>query len=68
MCVFLTDCFLGKRACPGEGLAKGQLFLFLVSLLQKFSFAVDDNEILSEEGITGVVRTPHPFKVYAKER
>ena len=29
---------IGKRVCPGESLAKAQLFLFLVGLIQKFKF------------------------------
>ena len=29
---------IGKRVCPGESLAKAELFLFLVGLIQKFKF------------------------------
>lgn len=54
--------------CPGEGLARMELFLFLVSLFQKFSFSVSDVTKLSIEGVTGTTRVPHPFKVYAKAR
>ena len=29
---------LGKRACPAENMARGELFLFFVGLFQKFKF------------------------------
>ncbi|MEQ2193193.1 Cytochrome P450 2K1, partial [Xenoophorus captivus] len=58
----------GKRVCLGEGLAKMELFLFLVALLQKFSFSVPEGVELSTEGITGATRVPHPYKVFAKAR
>uniref|UniRef100_A0A3Q3VUD6 Uncharacterized protein n=1 Tax=Mola mola TaxID=94237 RepID=A0A3Q3VUD6_MOLML len=66
------DAFLpfsaGKRACLGEGLARTELFLFFVSLCQKFVFSTLDGVELSTEGITGATRTPYPFKIYAKAR
>ncbi|MED6241436.1 hypothetical protein ATANTOWER_014414 [Ataeniobius toweri] len=58
----------GKRACPGEGLARMELFLFVVSLLQKFHFSTLDGVELRTEGITGATRTPHPFEIFAKSR
>uniref|UniRef100_A0A8C5DHL1 Cytochrome P450, family 2, subfamily N, polypeptide 13 n=1 Tax=Gouania willdenowi TaxID=441366 RepID=A0A8C5DHL1_GOUWI len=58
----------GKRACLGEGLARMELFLFFVSLLQKFHFSTVEGVELSTEGITGATRTPCPFKVFAKPR
>lgn len=60
--------FPGRRACLGEGLARMELFLFFVSLFQKFKFSTLDGVKLSTEGVTGATRTPYPFKVYAKPR
>ncbi|KAK5907366.1 hypothetical protein CesoFtcFv8_005226 [Champsocephalus esox] len=66
------DAFLpfsaGKRACLGEGLARTELFLFFVSLLQTFCFSTLDGVQLSTEGIIGATRTPYPFKIYATAR
>ncbi|KAL6107460.1 uncharacterized protein ACO6RY_18228 [Pungitius sinensis] len=58
----------GKRACLGEGLAKAELFLFFVTLLQKYHFSTLEGVELSGDGVIGATRTPLPFKVYAAAR
>ncbi|XP_028818308.1 cytochrome P450 2J6-like [Denticeps clupeoides] len=58
----------GTRLCLGEPLARMQLFLFFVSLFQKFHFSALEGEELSLEGIVGGTQTPRPFKIYAHPR
>ncbi|XP_061636118.1 cytochrome P450 2J6-like isoform X2 [Phyllopteryx taeniolatus] len=58
----------GKRACLGEALARMELFLFLVGMLQKFTFSTVEGVKLSTEGIVGMTRTPYPFKICAETR
>uniref|UniRef100_A0A3B5K4K3 Cytochrome P450, family 2, subfamily N, polypeptide 13 n=1 Tax=Takifugu rubripes TaxID=31033 RepID=A0A3B5K4K3_TAKRU len=58
----------GKRVCLGEGLVKMELFLFFVSLFQKFSYSVSGGAELSTEGITGITRVPHPFEIHTRPR
>uniref|UniRef100_G3PNJ6 Cytochrome P450, family 2, subfamily N, polypeptide 13 n=1 Tax=Gasterosteus aculeatus aculeatus TaxID=481459 RepID=G3PNJ6_GASAC len=58
----------GKRACLGEGLARAELFLFFVTLLQKYHFTTLEGVELRGDGVIGATRTPHPFKVYAEAR
>lgn len=45
-----------------------ELFLFFVSLFQKFTFSTLSGLELSTEGIIGATRTPFPFQIYAKAR
>ncbi|XP_077978782.1 cytochrome P450 2U1-like [Glandiceps talaboti] len=59
----------GKRLCLGEQLAKAELFLFVVNLLQRFDLRLpDDQPKPTLEGKVGALWTPQIFQVYASER
>ncbi|KAM5255866.1 cytochrome P450 2U1 [Ctenodactylus gundi] len=60
---------IGKRVCMGEQLAKMELFLLFVSLLQSFTFALPPgSKRPSLTGRFGLTLAPHPFNVVVSER
>jgi len=61
---------LGPRHCLGEQLARMEVFIFLVSLLQKFEFhpSPDDEKLPEiENGNNAGLLVPFKFDVVAKE-
>ncbi|XP_027399673.1 cytochrome P450 2U1 isoform X2 [Bos indicus] len=58
----------GKRVCMGEQLAKMELFLMFVSLMQSFTFVLpkDSKPILT--GKYGLTLAPHPFNIIISKR
>uniref|UniRef100_A0A8C5NJ58 CP2J2 protein n=1 Tax=Junco hyemalis TaxID=40217 RepID=A0A8C5NJ58_JUNHY len=58
----------GKRACPGEQLARTELFIFFVALLQKFSFQAPAEAALSFAFTLSLTRCPKPFQLCAVPR
>ncbi|XP_044059588.1 cytochrome P450 2F3-like [Siniperca chuatsi] len=60
----------GKRSCVGESLARMEIFLFLVSLLQHFTFSCPggpDSVDLSPE-YSGFANVPRMYKIIATPR
>ncbi len=55
---------IGKRVCPGESLARVEIFLFFAALIQNYSFeAVDPANPPSLACRSGVTSVPEPFQV-----
>ncbi|XP_013389733.1 cytochrome P450 2D17-like isoform X2 [Lingula anatina] len=60
---------LGKRSCPGESLARPEMFLILTTLVHAFTFHVPDGEVLpAPVGITGAVYMSPKFAVCARPK
>lgn len=53
----------GKRSCPGETLARTELFLFFTSLLQSFSLSPAVGTQISLDFKFGMTLSPKPFKI-----
>ncbi|KAI4879154.1 hypothetical protein NFI96_032752 [Prochilodus magdalenae] len=52
-----------KRACPGEQLARMELFLFFTSLMQRFRVRAPEGETLGLDRMVGITLGPKPFRI-----
>ena len=61
-----TICHAGKRRCPGENLAKMELFYFITYFFQAFNFTLCQNDpkpSLETDPKGGMIFWPSPYKV-----
>ncbi|XP_076100718.1 cytochrome P450 2C29-like isoform X1 [Mytilus galloprovincialis] len=66
---YLIPFSIGPRICPGESLARSELFLIFSNLLHRFEFSkVDPDDILSFEGVSTVTTSPSPYRLKAEPR
>ncbi|XP_039395961.1 cytochrome P450 2U1 [Mauremys reevesii] len=60
---------IGKRVCMGEQLAKMELFLMFVNLMQNFTFLYPENATKpAMEGRFGLTLAPFPFNIIVLKR
>ena len=53
---------MGKRSCPGQNLAKMQLFLYFTRILQQFDVQPEVKGVLPKTGfVSGLISSPTPF-------
>ena len=59
----------GRRVCPGEALARVELFLFVSWMLHKFTFVSEEDSFPPElKGICSGTQFPVPYKIRAIKR
>ncbi|XP_051947975.1 cytochrome P450 2J4-like isoform X1 [Xyrauchen texanus] len=59
---------LGKRMCPGEQLARMELFLLFISMMQHFTFLPPEGQTLSLKRTVAIASAPEPFQIRAVPR
>lgn len=60
---------LGPRICPGESLAKTEMFLVFSNLVQKFRFCkVSETDEFDLEGFTGITTFACPYRLKVEIR
>ena len=60
--------FTGRRVCAGESLARLEMFIFFVTILQRYNVRLPEDHSVNEEATEFLVRSPKPFNVVFTER
>ena len=61
---------VGPRHCLGDQLARMEIFIFLLGMVQKFEFLPDTNNLKLPDinkGAPGLIFAPMPFEIVAKQ-
>ena len=60
---------IGKRICMGESLAKNELFIFFVRILQRMNIGIVEGKVPNSQNyISGITRIPSPYVVFVSPR
>ena len=53
----------GRRACPGEPLAKMEYFLFVMTILQKYKIKLPPGSNATDEKVEDFLNCPKPYEL-----
>ena len=65
---YLVPFGIGKRICMGETLAKNEMFIFFVRMMQRLKFSPTQNVPDPKNCIAAITRIPKPFEVKVADR
>jgi hypothetical protein len=67
--VLITFPLPGRRSCPGESLAKMELFIFFTAVLQRFRLSIPEGAPRPcSDGILSITLQPKPYQVHLRRR
>nr|XP_054774048.1 cytochrome P450 2F2-like [Lytechinus pictus] len=64
----LAEFGFGRRLCPGEQLARTQLFVIFTYILHRFTLRLPEGTPISRDGIDSLTHHPKPYKIKAIPR
>ncbi|XP_030835023.1 cytochrome P450 2J6-like [Strongylocentrotus purpuratus] len=64
----LVEFGVGRRVCPGEQLARTELFVIFTHILHRFTLRLPEGTPITRDGINGLTHHPKPYKITAAPR